>query len=155
MILLKNNNYYMSKALKLAKKAMLLQEIPVGAVIVCPENKIIGQGFNQVIKKKSQNMHAEIIAINKACKKLGDWRLNNCTLYVTLQPCAMCFSLAGLSRIKTIVYGAKSPLFGTYIDNNILPDLYKKHVKKIISGIMEPESSALLKEFFKIKRNNK
>ena len=102
---------YMRQALKNAKKAFKINEIPVGCVIVC-ENKIISQGYNQRNKKNNVLYHAEIIAINKACKKINDWRLENCILYSTLEPCAMCAGAILQARIKKIIFGCHNHKFG-------------------------------------------
>ena len=96
----KKNEYYMKKALVLARKAFDLGEVPVGSIVVDSNEKIIGRGYNSVEKNKSQLAHAELLAISKAVKKRGDWRLDGCTLYVTLEPCGMCFHAIGLSRIS-------------------------------------------------------
>ncbi len=149
------DSYYIQKALLLAQKAYHLGEVPVGALVVSPENIVLGKGYNQAFKKKSQNMHAEMIALQKATQKMGDWRLEGCTLYVTLEPCLMCLGFALLSRVERIVYSAESPLFGACLDKTILPDVYTKHTKEIISGLEAESSQELLKLFFKNRRNNK
>ena len=145
---------FMQLALEQAKRASSNLEIPVGAVIVSPVGKIIAKAYNQTEKKYSQANHAEVIAIEKAGIKLQDWRLDGCTLYVTLEPCLMCIGLVCLSRIERLVFGAKSPLFGCGIDadNQILPNLYNKHIKNITHGILKDEAAILLKNFFKSKR---
>lgn len=150
---LKLDNYFMDLAIKQAKKAYKLNEVPVGSIVVSEDNKIIGRGYNKTEKLNCQSKHAEIIAIEKACKNIGDWRLNGTTIYVTLEPCLMCFGLIGLSRIKRIVYGAESLLFGYHIDKDRLTDLYQKHIKDISKGIQENEINLLLKQFFKKQRN--
>ena len=143
---------FIKKALILAQKAYDTGEVPVGALVVSAEGKILGKGYNQAFKKKSQNMHAEMLALQKATVKMGDWRLEGCTLYVTLEPCLMCLGFALLSRVERIVYSAESPLFGACLDKSILPDVYNKHTKEIISGIEAEASQELLKLFFKSKR---
>ena len=145
--------FFIQKALVLAHKAYNAGEVPVGALVVSPENIILGKGYNQAFKKKSQNMHAEMIALQKATQKIGDWRLEGCTLYVTLEPCLMCLGFALLSRVERIVYSAESPLFGACLDKSILPEVYAKHTKEIVSGIKAESSQELLKLFFKNKRN--
>lgn len=143
---------FMKKALEMAQKAFDKSEVPIGAIVVNKSGKIIGRGYNLTEKLNSQIHHAEIISIKKASKKLNDWRLAGCTMYVTLEPCLMCLGLISISRISRIVYGAKSTLFGSDIDNLVLPDLYKKHMEEIVSGVMVNEALELLKKFFKKKR---
>jgi tRNA(adenine34) deaminase len=142
----------MKKALLLAQRAFRANEVPVGAVVVDSNNKIIGRGYNQVEKRKSQRAHAEQLAIEQACKKIGDWRLNGCTLYVTLEPCVMCMGLIKLSRLERVVFGAPSPLFGYQLDKNRKSQLYKKGIIKISEGVGKAIAAALLKDFFKNKR---
>ncbi|MCL4361085.1 nucleoside deaminase [Candidatus Dependentiae bacterium] len=149
-----NEEFYMRQALKLAQKSFELNEVPIGAIVVDANGKIIGRGYNQVETKNCQNKHAEIIAIEKACKKIKDWRLNSCSIYVTIAPCVMCLGLITLSRIEKLVYGAQSPLYGADLDNISFPNLYKKHIKIISSGVLEDEAKQLLKRFFKEKRSS-
>lgn len=144
--------YFMKNALAHAKKAFKRGEIPIGAVVVSSQGVVVGSGYNLTEHACSQSRHAEVRAVERAGKKLGDWRLDGCTLYVTLQPCLMCMSLVSLSRITRLVYGAQSPLFGYHLDKESLPCLYKKHIKGITSGVLETESKELLEQFFKIKR---
>ena len=101
------NEYYMNIAIKEAKKAYKYEEVPVGAVIV-KNNKVIAKAFNKKEKTKNVTKHAEIIAISKACKKLKNWRLEDCIIYVTMEPCMMCSGAIEQSRIKKIVYGVKN-----------------------------------------------
>lgn len=144
--------YFMYKALELAQKAYELNEVPIGALIVSCDGQVLGKGYNRTEQDHCQSRHAEVCAIEKAGRKLQDWRLGGCTLYVTLEPCMMCISLVSLSRISRIVYGAASPLFGYHLDKELLPWLYKKHIKGITSGVLEQESKALLQQFFTYKR---
>lgn len=143
---------FMKAALNQAKKAYKFQEVPIGAVVINSSGLIIGKGYNLTETKKCQSYHAEFLAIENATKKIGNWRLDHCVLYVTLEPCLMCMSLIGLSRIKRIVFGTKSPLFGYHLDKEMLPDLYKKQLQGITSGILADEAEKLLKGFFKEKR---
>lgn len=145
----------MKKALAEARKALAKQEVPIGAIIVDSNDKIIARGHNLVEKKNSQLGHAEIIAIEKACKKIGDWRLNNCYLYVTLEPCTMCMGLIKLTRIKKVVFAAKSPKFGYQLDNNTTLSLYKKRVVGNLEGLCSEEAIDLLKSFFRVRRKTK
>lgn len=138
---------YMSQALKQAQKALQQNEVPVGAVIVKENGEIISRAYNKMEKLKCQTGHAEVIAIQKACKKIGDWRLDNCWIYVTLEPCLMCFGLIQLSRIKGIVFGVKSPLFGFGFKNNQILPLYKKDLI-VKEGIQKKECYKVLQNFF-------
>lgn len=147
-----NDAAFMKLALDQAQRALKIDEIPIGAIIVGPEGKILGRGYNRVEKNLSQSRHAEVIAVERAGKKLQNWRLEKCTVYVTLEPCLMCMSLLGLSRVERLVYGAKSHLFGFDLDKEVMPSLYKKHIKGITGGVMEDEAVLLLKTFFKKQR---
>lgn len=143
---------YMQQALKLAWLAYKKGEIPIGALIVDISGKIIAKGYNSTEKYHSQSQHAEVRAIEAAGKKIRDWRLDGCTIYVTLQPCVMCMSLICLSRIERLVYAAQSPLFGYDLDKEAIPCIYKKHIKGVTSGILAEESTQLLEQFFKGRR---
>lgn len=149
------DSYYMSQALELAKMAYGRQEIPIGCVVVNKDGEIIGKGYNQTENKQCQLYHAETLAIKEASGIVRDWRLSNCTIYITLEPCVMCMGLICLSRIERIVFAAKSPVFGCNIDKEDLPQLYQKHVHGITQGVMKHESENLLKLFFKQKRGDK
>ena len=142
--------FFMKEALKEAKKAYLKEEVPVGCIIVY-NNEIIARAHNTRHKNKSALDHAEILAIKKANKKLNAWMLDNATLYVTLEPCAMCAGAIIQSRIKRVVYAASEPKFGSFGSIIDLSDsIYKfNHKVEITKGILENESSLLLKTFFK------
>jgi tRNA(adenine34) deaminase len=145
--------FYMAQALKQAKLALKYAEVPIGAVVVSPSGQIIGRGYNQTEKRASQAFHAEMIAIARAGKVLHDWRLSECWLYVTLEPCAMCMSLVRLARCAGVVYGATSPLFGyQVVDKGGCFSVYKENVVKIVADLYADESAALLKSFFKLRR---
>lgn len=146
--ILKSDEFYMKKALLLAKQAKKNNEIPVGAIIISQYGDIIGSGYNRVERYQCQGEHAEMRAIKKACKKLKNWRLDRCTLYVTLEPCMMCISLCALSRIERIVYGAESPIFGHHLDKEGILALYTKQIKNITSKVLAEEAALLLKNFF-------
>jgi tRNA(adenine34) deaminase len=150
-----NHECFMRVALKQANKAYGLDEVPIGAIIVDPNGKIIGRGYNLTETKKTQLAHAELNAIKQATKKIGDWRLDGCTIYITLEPCCMCFYAIALSRCATIVYGASSPLFGFALDSTGGDRIYKKHIEKIVSGVCREESANLLKSFFKGQRGER
>lgn len=145
---------YMKAALKLAQKAADEGEVPVGAVVVC-DGKIVGRGRNRRETKKSAIHHAEIEAIEKACKKLGGWRLHKCDLYVTLEPCPMCTGAIINARIKTLYYGAKDEKAGSCGTLVNLFDLPYNHKSEVISGVMEEECANILKKFFKDLRERK
>ena len=136
------DEFYMNLAIKQAKKAFKYEEVPVGAIIV-KNNKIISQAYNQREKKRDVTKHAEMIAISKACKKLKNWRLNDCTLYVTMEPCMMCAGAINQARIKKIIYGIKNKNtgFSKYLNSNI-----------IISQTCEVECKNLVHSFFKKRR---
>lgn len=146
---------YMKKALRLAAQAFANEEVPIGAVVVNPDGKIIGRGMNMVERNHTQGAHAEMIALQRAGKKFGDWRLEGCWLYVTLEPCPMCMALALHSRIRGIVFAAPSPLFGFHLDNNLSLQLYKKGALALVDGVCKEEAASLLKQFFKAKRLKK
>lgn len=145
----------MKEAVRQAKKAAAIGETPIGAVIV-RDGEIIARGYNKRETKKNALLHAEIIAIDKACRKLGGWRLPRCDMYVTLEPCPMCAGAIINSRIENVYFGAydkKSGCAGS------AADLFQKglfnHNVNITGGIMEKEYAALLSDFFKKLRNKK
>lgn len=136
--------YFMREALKEAKYALEKDEIPIGAVVVC-NNRIIGRGHNQVELLNDVTAHAEIIAVTAAANYLGSKYLIDCTLYVTLEPCAMCASALGWAQVPNVVYGASDPKKGySGISDRLL------HPKSnVVRGILEEECSNLVKQFFK------
>ena len=146
---------YMKEAVRQAKKASALGEVPIGCVIVY-EDKIIARGDNR--RKVDQNVlsHAEIIAIRKACKKMGDWRLENCTLYVTLEPCPMCAGAIVQARVPQVVIGCMNPKAGCA--GSVLDMLHEdgfNHQVETKIGILGEECSAMMKEFFRALRVKK
>lgn len=144
---------YMQLALAQAQQAFEKDEVPVGAIIVAPDGKVIAQAYNAVEQTHSQTAHAEMHAIAQAGAVLGDWRLEQCWLYVTLEPCAMCMNAIIISRLAGVAYGASSPLFGYLkVDKEGSSWLYKRDALTILSGIGEKESRQLLQQFFKQKR---
>lgn len=139
---------YMKMALRLARKALDLGEVPIGCVIVY-EGKVIGRGYNRRNTDKNTLSHAEITAINKASKKMGDWRLEGCTLYVTLEPCQMCAGAIIQARIPEVVMGCMNPKAGCGGSVlNILEMPQFNHQAAVTRGVLETECSGLLKEFF-------
>lgn len=139
-------NKWMMIALNEAKKAYKHNEVPVGAVIT-KNNKIISKGYNQKEKKQNVLKHAEIIVIEKACKKLKNWRLNDCTIYITLEPCMMCTGAIIHSRIKKIVYATSNPNLGFLENNSHIIKQQKIDIQKS-NPTSEKISSELLKNFF-------
>lgn len=148
-------NFFMQEALKEAEKAYNINEIPIGCVIEY-KGEIIARGYNQRNVKNNVLCHAEIIAINNACEKFKDWRLEGSTLYVTVEPCAMCAGAILQSRIDKIVFGvfnSKGGCCGSIL--NILNDERFNHKAEIISGILEEDCKKIMKDFFKNIRKNK
>ncbi len=148
-------NYFMDEALKEAYKAFEKDEVPIGAIVVL-NNEIIGRGHNLTETTKDATNHAEIIAMKEAYKKVGDWRLENCYLFSTIEPCVMCSFASVLSRIDTIVYGAKNEKFGG-IDSIVnIPSIKGlNHKLNIIPSIREKQSKELMQKYFKNLRNTR
>ena len=138
---------YMREALSLAEKAFELGEVPVGAVAVW-EGKIVGRGMNLRETDKNALRHAEIMAIDEACKNLGGWRLWKCDLYVTLEPCPMCAGAIINSRVKRVIYGASDPKAGSCGSLTNLFEMPYNHKPEVVSGVLEEECSGILSEFF-------
>lgn len=151
-----DNNKYMRAAIQQAKKAYKLGEVPIGCVIVY-QDKIIGRGYNRRNTDKNTLAHAEISAIKKASKKMGDWRLEDCDLYVTLEPCQMCSGAIVQARIKKVVIGSMNPKAGCAGSIlNILQMPEFNHQVEIERGVLEEECSNMLKDFFKeLRKRNK
>ena len=140
---------YMKEAKRQARKAYSLGEVPIGCVIV-HEGRIIGRGYNRRNTDKNTLAHAEITAIRKASKVIGDWRLEECTLYVTLEPCQMCAGAIVQARIPRVVMACMNPKAGCAGSIlNILGMPQFNHQVEVVSGVMEEECSRMLKEFFK------
>lgn len=139
---------FMQEALKEANKAYQKSEIPIGAVIVY-NNKIIGRGHNLKENNKNSILHAEIIAINEACKNLDKWRLENTTLYVNLEPCIMCAGAIINSRIKRVVFSIFDEKSGSLCSVININDLNLNHKIEITTGILEKESKEIIQKFFK------
>ena len=147
-----DDKIYMKYAIKEAKKALKNQEVPVGCVVVL-NDKIIGRGYNKKEKKKCSIYHAEIVAIEKACKNVGDWRLCDATLYVTMEPCAMCAGAIVNHRIKQVVYGVSEEHFGACGSGIDILNNENLNTKTIVrSGILKEKCLELLQNFFKEKR---
>ncbi len=140
---------YMKEAIRQAKKAWKMEEVPIGCVIV-HEGKIIGRGYNRRTTDKNPLAHAELAAIKKASKKMGDWRLEDCILYVTLEPCQMCSGAIVQARVKRVVIGcmnSKAGCAGSIL--NLLQVERFNHQVEITSGVLEAECSQMMKGFFK------
>lgn len=140
---------YMKEAVRQAKKAYAIGEVPIGCVIVY-EGKVIGRGYNRRTIDKNTLAHAELIAIRKASKKMGDWRLQGCTMYVTLEPCQMCSGAIVQARIPHVVIGCMNPkagCAGSILNLLEMPEF--NHQVEITRGVLEEECSAALKQFFK------
>lgn len=144
---LKSQKKYMQLALREAKKALALEEVPIGALIVDETGKVIGRGYNKIESKKCQDAHAEVIAIRKACKKKATWRLNGCWIYVTLEPCLMCLGLIRLSRVEGIFYAAPSPEYGAFTGQQRRGALFSKELI-VECGVAAEDSIQLLQSFF-------
>ncbi|NLK28466.1 MAG: nucleoside deaminase [Clostridiales bacterium] len=142
------NEQYMKEALKQAKKAYRLGEVPIGCVIVY-QDKIIGRGYNKRNTKKTTLAHAELIAIEKASKAMGDWRLEDCVMYVTLEPCQMCAGAIVQARIKEVVVGTMNPKAGCAGSIlNLLQMEEFNHQVELTTGVMEKECTDILQLFF-------
>ncbi len=142
------NYKYMIAALEEAKKAELENEVPVGAVVVY-QNKIIARAYNKREQTQSFHAHAEFLAMMKASKKIGSWRLEDCDVYVTMEPCQMCAGAMIQSRIKNLYYGAKDPKAGAVGSVLNLLEIPFNHQINVFPGMMANESQDLLKSFFK------
>jgi tRNA(adenine34) deaminase len=140
-----NPDYFMERALQEAERAAGQKEVPVGAVVAY-QDKIIGKGHNQIEQLQDPTAHAEIIALGAAAGHLGSWRLEECTLYVTLEPCMMCLGAVLASRMAGLVYGAPDPRLGACGGwANLLADNPYHHQLTVVSGLRAEESSGLLK----------
>lgn len=146
---------YMRVAIKEARQAQLLGEVPIGAVVV-HDDQIIGRGHNMREKFQDVTYHAEMLAIMEACTTLGSWRLEDCDLYVTLEPCIMCSGTIVNARIKNVYYGAKDPKAGA-VDSlyHLLNDQRLNHQVHVESGILGAECGQMLKDFFRAIRKKR
>ena len=148
---LTDDERYMKEAIRLAKKAYAIREVPIGCVIVY-DGKIIGRGYNKRTSLGNVLAHGEILAINKACRYMGDWRLEDCTLYVTLEPCPMCTGAILQSRLSRVVYGAADPKAGCCGGLLALTEENFDTHPAIYAGVLERECTALLRDFFAVRR---
>ncbi len=154
-ILMKSDEYYMKLAIGEAKKAADIDEVPIGAVLVI-NDEVITKAHNLRETQQRSIAHAELLALDEACQRLDTWRLEDSTLYVTLEPCAMCSGAIVLSRVKRVVYGASDPkggCAGTLM--NLLQDQRFNHQAEVVPGVCEEECSELLSSFFRQLRKRK
>jgi tRNA(adenine34) deaminase len=150
-VLIHDDEAGMQAALREARAAAKADEVPVGCVVV-HEGQIVGRGRNQTEALQDATAHAEIVAIGAASNALGSWRLNDCTLYVTLEPCTMCAGAMVLARIKRLVFGARDPKAGACGSVLNVPAERFNHRIEVTSGVLASECSVVLKEFFARKR---
>lgn len=143
-----DHELFMTKALAQAQRALAANEVPIGAIIVDETGVVIARAYNRMEHSGCQTGHAEVKAVERACKKRGNWRLDGCWIYVTLEPCVMCYGLISLSRIKGVVYGARSPLFGIGVEEIEKIAQIKRGVV-LVGGLKEKESADILRLFFK------
>ena len=146
----------MKEALKQAKKGFDKGECPIGCVIV-KDGKVLVRAHNMKLSKCNPILHAEVVAIDKACRKIGDWRLNDCDMYVTLEPCTMCSGAIVQSRIRKVYFGAYEPKSGAVCSCNDIFNVEHGHNHKVEfeGGILEEECGALMKAFFKMLRDRR
>ncbi|WP_162012908.1 tRNA adenosine(34) deaminase TadA [Streptococcus sp. S784/96/1] len=145
-------SYFMQEAIKEAQKSLEKEEIPIGCVIV-KDGQIISRGHNAREERNQAIMHAEIMAITEANQKVGNWRLLDCTLFVTIEPCVMCSGAIGLARIPNVIYGAKNAKFGGAGSlYDILTDERLNHRITVETGILEKECAAIMQTFFRTRR---
>ena len=150
-----NDEYWMQQAIELARKAAFEDEVPVGAVLV-KDNQLISEGWNQPIQNNDPSAHAEMMAIRNAGKTLGNYRLIDTTLYVTLEPCSMCVGAMIHARVKRLVFGAydsKTGAAGTAIE--LINHEAHNHKIEVLGGVLQEDCKNLLQEFFRKKRENK
>lgn len=153
--MLSTDEKYMKEAIRQAKKAYALGETPIGCIIVY-QDKVIGRGYNRRTVDKNTLAHAELIAIRKACRKIGDWRLEGCTMYVTLEPCQMCSGAIVQSRMTRVVVGCMNPkagCAGSVLNLLQMPDF--NHQAELVTGVLEEECSQMMKAFFRELRESK
>lgn len=143
---------WMREALKEAESSFSNEEVPVGAIVV-KDNKIIGRGWNRKEALKDPTAHAEVIAITAAANSVGDWRLEGCILYSTLEPCLMCAGAIIQARVSKLVFGAKDSKFGVFGSVIDIRDKKWNWKFEVVSGVLKEESAALLKKFFKERRD--
>ncbi len=142
----------MARALELARAGALRGEVPVGAVIV-RDGRVLAESHNRTVERRDPTAHAELVAIRAAARRMGDWRLTGCTLYVTLEPCAQCAGAIVLARIPRLVFGARDPKAGMAGSlGNLVQDPRLNHRVDLAGGVLADESSRLLRRFFRARR---
>ena len=153
---MKNKEKWMEYAFHEAEKAYNVEEVPIGAIII-KDDKIIGRGYNQTESLKDSTAHAELISITSASNTISDWRLNDCSIYVTKEPCLMCFGAIVNSRIKNLFFGFGDDVNGFKRNININHLFFKKHLSLIESGFLENKCKNIVQDFFvkKRKKNHK
>ena len=154
MLRMKNDEYFMRRAIMQAEAAKRRDEVPVGAVVV-REGEIIAREFNTRESSGNPTAHAELLAMTRAAKKLGGWRLIGCTLYVTLEPCAMCAGAIVNSRVERVVFGTRDPKAGGMGSVYNITEGKLNHKPEVTEGVLKEECSALLKSYFAEKREKK
>ena len=152
--IIKNDERFMRRAIELAREAEALDEVPVGALVVL-DGKIIAEAYNTREGDKCATHHAEILAIERACAKMGGWRLPGVTLYVTMEPCAMCAGAIINARIPRVVFGASDLRFGAFGSLLNLSELPLNHKPELSGGVLGDECKEILSEYFKKKRKAK
>lgn len=148
------DDHWMLRALEMASQAAVADEVPIGAIILDPNRRVIGAAHNQREQLRDPTAHAEMIAITQAAEAMGDWRLEGCTLYVTLEPCPMCAGAILLARIPRVVYGAKDPKAGAcHSLYQLLDDGRLNHRCEVTGGVLADRAGAMLSQFFREKRS--
>lgn len=148
---MQTDEYYMEKAIELARRAEEIDEVPVGALIVL-EGEIIAEAYNTRESTKCATHHAELLAIEEACRVMGGWRLPGVTLYVTMEPCAMCAGAIINARIPRVVYGTRDIRFGAFGSALDLAKIPLNHTPEVVGGVLVEETRNILTEYFKRKR---
>ena len=148
---MQTDEFYMREALSLARLAEEIDEVPVGALVV-RDGEIISRAYNTRESTKCATHHAEILAIEQACRVMGGWRLPGVTLYVTMEPCAMCGGAIINARIPRVVYGTRDIRFGAFGSALDLVKIPLNHTPEVVGGVLEDEARAMLSEYFKRKR---
>jgi tRNA(adenine34) deaminase len=148
-----NDEIFMRRAMELAMQAWEEDEVPVGALIV-RDGRIIAEAYNTRERSKCATHHAEILAIEEACRRLGGWRLPETTLYVTMEPCVMCAGAIVNARIPKVVFGTRDIRFGAFGSALDLVKIPLNHTPEVVGGVLEEETRAMLSEYFRAKRNS-